>query len=474
MSRPVRAKPFVTQMRRGRLPARSCGHDRTAVDRPDRPSGRNAFPSGITPSTIMSPTRSRHGSWTEIRLGARAHTTRTDNRPHGPPSHSKPSRRSRAGSTCHQVPAQIRSVASLRLRCVHRASVRTLNEGTVVMIVIEADTHKRSHTVAAIHEATGRVLVDRTVPAKQRAFEDLLLWARGLDDPQRAWAIEDCRHVSGALERFLLAHGERVVRVPPKLMAGARDSARERGKSDVIDAVAIARAAIREGLENLPVAQLAGPELDVRLLVDLCPDVEASIPSRHLDRPRTLQRVARRLRALERSARVRVAVELVRRVSELTRRVDELERELAALVRIHRPVLLAETGCGPMTAAILIGHTAGAGRFPSDGHSARLAGVAPIPVSSGRRHRHRLHRGGDRQLNKALHIIAITRARLDPETRDYLQRKHAEGKTTAEALRCLKRHLARRFHRLLALPPNGGRRRDRIAGPAPTPMPCLT
>src|SRR3954447_6239413 len=116
-------------------------------------------------------------------------------------------------------------------------------------------------------------------------------------------------------------------------------------------------------------------------------------------------------------ARVRVAAELVRRVRELTRRVDELERELAALVRIHRPVLLAETGCRPMTAAILIGHTAGAERFPSDGHFARLASVAPVPVSSGRRHRHRLHRGGDRQLNKALHIIAITRARLDPETR---------------------------------------------------------
>jgi transposase len=137
-------------------------------------------------------------------------------------------------------------------------------------------------------------------------------------------------------------------------------------------------------------------------------------------------------------------------------------------------VLLAETGCGPMTAAILIAHTAGAERFPSDGHFARLAGVAPIPVSSGRRHRHRLHRGGDRQLNKALHVIAITRARPDPETRAYLQRKHAEGKTTAEALRCLKRHLARRFHRLLAQAATSGAARDRIAGAAPTPRPCLT
>jgi transposase len=91
---------------------------------------------------------------------------------------------------------------------------------------------------------------------KRRAFDDLLVWARGLGG-DRVWAIEDCRHVSGALERFLLARGERVVRVPPKLMAAARRSARERGKSDVIDAVQIARAALREGLDTLPIARLA-------------------------------------------------------------------------------------------------------------------------------------------------------------------------------------------------------------------------
>ena len=112
------------------------------------------------------------------------------------------------------------------------------------MIVIGADTHKHSHTVVAVDAATGRVLADRTVKAKRRSFDDLLLWARGLG-AERVWAIEDCRHVSGALERFLLRRGEQVVRIAPKLMAGARRSARERGKSDVIDAVAIARAALR-------------------------------------------------------------------------------------------------------------------------------------------------------------------------------------------------------------------------------------
>jgi transposase len=130
-------------------------------------------------------------------------------------------------------------------------------KGTADMIVVGTDTHKQSHTAAALDEGTGRAIADRTVRAKRRSFDDLLLWARALDS-ERVWAIEDCRHVSGALERFLLARGEQVVRVPPKLTAGARSSARERGKSDAIDAVSIARAAIREGLDTLPVAQLAG------------------------------------------------------------------------------------------------------------------------------------------------------------------------------------------------------------------------
>src|SRR3954465_8580436 len=135
------------------------------------------------------------------------------------------------------------------------------------MIVIGADTHKGSHTLAAVDALTGRAIVDRTVRARRRSFDELVVGARGFED-ERVWAIEDCRHVSGALERFLLARGERVMRVPPKLMAGARRSARERGKSDAIDAVAMPRAAIREGLDSLPVAELAGPERDVRLLVD--------------------------------------------------------------------------------------------------------------------------------------------------------------------------------------------------------------
>jgi transposase len=139
-------------------------------------------------------------------------------------------------------------------------------------------------------------------------------------------------------------------------------------------------------------------------------------------------------------------------IRQLTRQADAIETELQALVRARSPQLLAEAGCGALTAATLIGRTAGAERFPTEASFAHQAGTAPIPASSGNRNRHRIHRGGDRQLNRALHTIAITRARLDPDTRAYIQRKLAEGKTRREAIRCLKRHLARRFYRLLTQP----------------------
>ena len=124
------------------------------------------------------------------------------------------------------------------------------------MIVIGADTHKSSHTLVAVDAATGRRVGVRTVGSTSAGAMDALCWARGLAEADRVWAVEDCRHVSGRLERLLVSSGEAVVRVPPRLMAGARAFARERGKSDPIDATAVARAAIREGVERLPVARL--------------------------------------------------------------------------------------------------------------------------------------------------------------------------------------------------------------------------
>jgi len=155
--------------------------------------------------------------------------------------------------------------------------------------------------------------------------------------------------------------------------------------------------------------------------------------------------------------RVRIARDELRRLRELTVAIDALEAEIADLVAQVAPQLLTEPGFGPLTAAKLIGEIAGAQRFASDAKLARAGGIAPIPVSSGQTNRHRLDRGGNRQLNTAIHRIAVTRARCHPETKAYIERKRAEGKTTREALRCLKRHLVRRLWHLL-----------QTSGPAPS------
>ena len=133
---------------------------------------------------------------------------------------------------------------------------------------------------------------------------------------------------------------------------------------------------------------------------------------------------------------MRIAREQISQLRSLGRQIDALHRELGELVTAHRPKLLAEQGCGALTAAILIGHTAGNERFRSEASFAMQTGTAPIPCSSGKRTQHRLNRGGDRQLNHALHIIAVTRAQRDPATKEYLARKEAEGKTNKGALRC--------------------------------------
>ena len=163
-------------------------------------------------------------------------------------------------------------------------------------------------------------------------------------------------------------------------------------------------------------------------------------------------RIARRLARAEQSARVRIARDELRRLRELTQSIKSLEAEIADLVKRIAPRLLEEPGFGPLTAAKLVGEIAGASRFSSDAKLARSAGLAPVPVSSGKTNRHRLDRGGNRQINAAVHRVAVTRARCHPETQTYIARRTAEGKTHREALRCLKRHLARRIWHLLQPP----------------------
>ena len=307
------------------------------------------------------------------------------------------------------------------------------------MIVLGADTHKRSHTIAAVSAATGELIGEQTVQVGAKGFAALVAWARGLGR-ERVWALEDCRHVSSSFERFLIERGERVLRVTTKLMADSRRRARGRGKSDSIDALAGARAALREGLDALPAAHLDGPELDLRLLVDhrerlvrqrvalnntlqwhlhdLWPELR--LPGSSLFYGNWGPRVARRLARTEQTMRVRIARDQLRRIRELSQTIKTLEAEIADLVATIAPHLLTEPGFGPLTAAKLVGEIAGAERFTSDAKLARAAGIAPIPVSSGKTNRHRLDRGGNRQINATIHRIAVTRLRCHPETRAYI------------------------------------------------------
>ena len=354
-------------------------------------------------------------------------------------------------------------------------------KGDGLMIVLGADMHKSSHSIVAVDAATGQLMGEKTVAVGARGFGALVVWARGLAG-ERVWALEDCRHVSGALERFLISRGERVVRVSTRLMATSRRSARERGKSDRIDALAVARAVLAEGVETLPTAALAGPELDVRLLVDhrerlvrqrvglnntlqwnlhdLWPGLV--LPGGALFSRKWSSRIGRRLARAEQTMRVRIARDELRRLRELTQAITALEVEIAELVAQVAPQLLSEPGFGPLTAAKLVGEIAGADRFATDAKLARAAGLAPIPVSTGRTNRHRLDRGGNRQVNAAIHRVAVTRARCHAESRAYVDRKTAEGKTHREAIRCLKRHLARRIWQLLRTP-------QQVGGTPPSP-----
>lgn len=336
------------------------------------------------------------------------------------------------------------------------------------MIVVGIDPHKKSHTAVAVEAATGQVLGELSVSANDRGHVRLVRWARGLGDQVRV-ALEDVRHVSGRLERALIESEIAVVRVPPRLMGQARRSGRQRGKSDPIDAAAVARAALAH--PELPAATLAGPELELHLLVshreDLVAertraqgrlrwhlhalDPELEVPARSLGHRVWLDRVAGRLGAIT-GMRARIGAELVADCIGLSERIDLLEREIARMASAQAPELVAIPGCGPLTAAKIVAEVAGICRFEHPAKLARYAGVAPVPVSSGARQRHRLDRTGNRQLNCALHRIAITQARIHPPAREYLDRRMAQGKTDREARRCLKRHLVNVIFRALKGP----------------------
>ncbi|MCA1698563.1 MAG: IS110 family transposase [Actinobacteria bacterium] len=332
-------------------------------------------------------------------------------------------------------------------------------------VVIGVDAHKRTHTLVAC-DALGRELGSKTVTATTDGHLAAVDWVRRWT--VRRWAVEDCRHLTRTLEGDLLRAGEQLVRVPAQLMAGARRSAREPGKSDPIDALAVARAAWRE--PRLPAARLDGPARQVRLLVDhrddlvrertrvqsrirwhlheIAPDLD--VPARGLRRRRVVDAVAVHLAELD-GAIARIARELLDRIRELNQRVIELEREIKQLIVGLAPSLLDIPGCGALTAAKIVGETAGARRFHSKSAYARWNGTAPQPAWSGNTRRFRLSRGGNRQVNSALHRIAITQARNATPGRAYLDRRIKQGNSRTEALRLLRRRLSDVVYRTLLL-----------------------
>jgi transposase len=282
----------------------------------------------------------------------------------------------------------------------------------------------------------GRKLGERTVGTTTADHLELLVWASRFG-AERCWAVEDCRHLSRRLERDLLGAGQQVVRVPPKLMANARTAARTYGKSDPIDALAVARAALRE--PDLPVARLDGPARELRLLVDHRDNLVAErtriinrlrwhlheldptlvLPARSLSRTpaihlAAIEELLGRLDGHGNPIVIGLAGQLVARVRELNAQIDQLEQDLVPRVRRLAPSLLALCGCGVLTAAKLVGETADVRRFRSKDAYARHNGSAPLPVWSANKQRYRLSRTGNRQLNLALHRIALTQPATTP------------------------------------------------------------
>ncbi|MGZ6565350.1 MAG: IS110 family RNA-guided transposase [Solirubrobacteraceae bacterium] len=333
--------------------------------------------------------------------------------------------------------------------------------------VIGVDTHRDSHSAAIIAARTGAVSLSRTMSADAFGYKQLLRFAKLHANGRRVWAIESSGSFGSGLATFLLSHGEWVVEVERPVRPARRNGA----KSDELDAIRAAREALtrdhlaqprrrgdREAVRVLLVTRRGAMRARTKAINHLKALIVTSREElRHqLRRHDTDELVARcaRLRTLpshpwEHRATVIALRHTARRILALEAEANDLESEMEQLVKANVPWLLDELGVGPVSAAQLFCSWSHPGRIRHDGAFAMLGGAAPIPASSGQTIRYRLNRGGDRQLNCALHTIVLTRLKHDPATRAYAAKRAAEGKTPREIKRCLKRYLARRLFRLL-------------------------
>jgi transposase len=324
-------------------------------------------------------------------------------------------------------------------------------------VAVGVDTHRDVH-VAVAFDALGIELGSREIAVSEAGYRRLLSWARELGVP--AFAVEGCGSYGAGLARFLELAG---VAVWECERPRRRD--RRGGKSDLIDA-ALAGRRLLAG-EGLSVPRGGGRREDLRLLLlerrsavrartaalNQLSALRVTVPAHVPGRLEQLsgERLARAAARQRSGPEVTTAVlrRLGRRVEHLAEEIAELERALTALVAELAPDLLGEPGVGPVCAAQLLVSSGDAKRMVSEASFAALAGTSPVDASSGKQRRHRLNRGGDRQLNWALHVIALARIRHHVETAAYYQRLLATGKTTREARRCVKRALARHFYRQL-------------------------
>jgi len=332
------------------------------------------------------------------------------------------------------------------------------------MAAIGIDTHKRTLAACAV-DGVGGVIDERTFDNERDGFSLLGAWATQVA-PGATIGVEGSASYGAAAARHLVDIGFDVREVPPQLSRRERDRSRRPGKSDPGDALAIARVTARE--TDLPPIRLENETTELGLLLDARENlVHAQTQARnrlhaHLvvllpGYSRTAPRLVRapQLDVIERALvplvgiRSDLARELLAEIRRLGRRATEFERLIKVQVDGHP--LLDLPGAGALTTARLIAESGDLGRFRSADAFAMLAGVAPIPASSGEVRRMRLNRGGNRQLNRALYTIAQSQALHHEPAKAYLTRKRADGKSRPEALRCLKRQLVRRvFHLLLA------------------------
>jgi transposase len=332
--------------------------------------------------------------------------------------------------------------------------------------VIGVDPHRDGHALAVVEVRTGGVVFEGAMAANSAGYGRALELACRHADGRRAFAVEGSGSFGAGLTRFLTARGEDVFEV-----GRLRRERRAGGKSDPLDAIRAARVVLaqkrparpraggeREALRALMAARAGAVNArraalcQLRDLIITAPDQLRS-QLRPLTRGRLLKRLVAvhptRHRDVELRGTLYALRSLARRIEQLTAEERELAAEIASLTRQLAPQLLDEPGVGTLSAAQLLLSWSHPGRVRNEAAFARLAGCAPIPASSGQTIRYRLDRSGDRQLNRALHMILITRRRWHQPTIDYIARRRADGKNTREANRCLKRYLARNLYRLL-------------------------